>query len=99
VNHFHAAGGMAFLIRELLGAGLLHERCPTVAGAGPRRYPSSLPGRRRAGLARGAARQPATTDGAAPAPTTRSADRRPARADGNLGRAVIKTSAVKPEHR
>ena len=27
VNHFHAAGGMGFLIRELLGAGLLHQRC------------------------------------------------------------------------
>lgn len=25
VDHFHAAGGMGFLIGELLGAGLLHE--------------------------------------------------------------------------
>ncbi|NGO91124.1 MAG: phosphogluconate dehydratase, partial [Halomonas sp.] len=32
VNHFHAAGGMAFLIRELLDAGLLHEGVKTVAG-------------------------------------------------------------------
>lgn len=31
VNHFHAAGGMGFLIRELLEAGLLHD-IPTVAG-------------------------------------------------------------------
>ena len=35
VNHFHAAGGMAFLIRELLDAGLLHEDVQTVAGRGP----------------------------------------------------------------
>ncbi len=33
VNHFHAAGGMGFLIRELLDAGLLHDDVLTVAGA------------------------------------------------------------------
>lgn len=32
VNHFHAAGGMGFVIRELLGAGLLHRDIMTVAG-------------------------------------------------------------------
>lgn len=30
VNHFHAAGGMGFLVRELLGAGLLHADVKTV---------------------------------------------------------------------
>ena len=34
VNHFHAAGGMGFLIRELLEAGYLHEDVKTVWGAG-----------------------------------------------------------------
>ena len=34
VNHFHAAGGTAFLVRELLGAGLLHGDVRTVAGPG-----------------------------------------------------------------
>ena len=34
VNHFNAAGGMGFLIRELLGAGLLHEDVSTVMGTG-----------------------------------------------------------------
>src|SRR5690606_3691398 len=38
VNQFHAAGGMAFLTRELLGAGLLHEGIATVAGAGLSAY-------------------------------------------------------------
>jgi phosphogluconate dehydratase len=33
VNHFHAAGGMGLLIRELLGAGLLHGDARTVWGA------------------------------------------------------------------
>ncbi len=32
VNHFHAAGGMAFLIRELLDGGLLHDDVTTIAG-------------------------------------------------------------------
>ena len=34
VNHFNAAGGMGFLIRELLGAGLLHEDVSTIMGSG-----------------------------------------------------------------
>ena len=38
VNHFHAAGGMGFLIRELLDAGLLHEDVQTVWGEGLRPY-------------------------------------------------------------
>ena len=36
VNHFHAAGGLGFLIRELLDAGLLHEDVQTVWGEGLR---------------------------------------------------------------
>ncbi|NKF50691.1 phosphogluconate dehydratase [Shewanella sp. WXL01] len=38
INHFHAAGGMALLIKELLDAGMLHEDVLTVAGQGLRRY-------------------------------------------------------------
>jgi phosphogluconate dehydratase len=38
INHFQHAGGMALLIRELLDAGLLHEDVNTVAGFGLRRY-------------------------------------------------------------
>ncbi|MGB0894301.1 MAG: phosphogluconate dehydratase [Parashewanella sp.] len=38
INHFHAAGGMAYLVKELLDAGLLHEDVNTVAGYGLRRY-------------------------------------------------------------
>ena len=34
INQFHAAGGMAFITRELLLAGLLHGDTVTVAGAG-----------------------------------------------------------------
>src|SRR5579859_68770 len=38
VNHFHAAGGMGFLIRELLQAGLMHEDVQTVVGRGLSAY-------------------------------------------------------------
>ncbi|MFK3648553.1 phosphogluconate dehydratase [Lysobacter enzymogenes] len=38
VNHFHAAGGLAFLIGELLDHGLLHGDVETVAGHGLERY-------------------------------------------------------------
>lgn len=34
VNHFHAAGGLAFSVRTLLAGGLLHEDIGTVFGAG-----------------------------------------------------------------
>ena len=34
VNHFHAAGGMGFLIKELLEAGLVHEDVTTIMGTG-----------------------------------------------------------------
>src|SRR3546814_6401029 len=42
VNHFHAAGGMALIIAELLNAGLLHEDVATVAGPGLRHYTQEI---------------------------------------------------------
>src|SRR3546814_15686595 len=38
VNHFHACGGVPFMVRTLLDAGLLHEDVHTVVGKGLRRY-------------------------------------------------------------
>ena len=38
VNHFHAAGGMGFVVRELLDAGLLHADVTTVFGDGLAAY-------------------------------------------------------------
>ncbi len=38
INHFQAAGGVPVLVRELLKAGLLHEDVNTVAGFGLSRY-------------------------------------------------------------
>jgi len=36
VNHFHAAGGLGFMIGQLLDAGLLHQDVRTIAGGGHR---------------------------------------------------------------
>jgi phosphogluconate dehydratase len=99
VNHFNAAGGMGYLIGELLDAGLLHEDVRTIWGTGMHGY------RKEAALDAGGA--VVWKDAAA-----RSHDEnvlRPASEpfrpngglrllDGNLGRSVIKISAVKPEH-
>jgi len=38
VNHFHAAGGLPYLISQLLDAGLLHENVKTIMGPGLRHY-------------------------------------------------------------
>ena len=38
VNHFHAAGGLAYMIGDLVDHGLLHDDVSTVAGDGLRRY-------------------------------------------------------------
>ncbi len=98
VNHFAAAGGMGFLIRELLDAGLLHEDVQTVWGEGLRGY---------------AVEAKLGTDGSVVREATPrdSGDEKvlvPFRKAfqptgglkvlaGNIGHAIIKTSAVKPE--
>ncbi|QFT92389.1 Phosphogluconate dehydratase [Roseovarius sp. THAF9] len=38
VNHFHAAGGLGYMIGDLLKSGLLHPDTKTVAGAGLENY-------------------------------------------------------------
>ncbi|WP_375230587.1 phosphogluconate dehydratase [Roseobacter sp. S98] len=98
VNHFHAAGGLGYMIHELLGAGLLHADTRTVAGGGLELY----------------TQEPKLRDGKAvwEPGTTKSLNEkivRPAadpfqqtgglkRLTGSLGNAVMKVSAVKPEH-
>ncbi|WP_432259741.1 phosphogluconate dehydratase [Cupriavidus sp. TMH.W2] len=99
VNHFHAAGGAGFVIRELLQAGLLHEDVQTVAGPGLARYaqePVMADGvlRWRDGAAQSGDAQVLAT---AAAPFSAEGGLR--LMQGNLGRGVIKVSAVAPEHR
>jgi phosphogluconate dehydratase len=99
VNHFHAAGGLGFVIRELIDAGLLHVDVLTVHG----------------GDLRAQAMEPYLDDTTLRwrEPPAVSGDRSVLRTcaepfdpegglrllQGNLGRAVAKISAVKPEHR
>jgi len=99
VNAFHAAGGTGFVIRELLQAGLLHPDVQTVSGPGlehQTRVPGLVEGRL-------AWTEVAATSGddsvlrTAAAPFQSEGGLRVL--TGNLGRAVIKVSAVKAEHR
>jgi phosphogluconate dehydratase len=96
VNHFHAAGGMGYVIRELIDSGLLHRDIMTVAGNDLADYE----------------REPMLEDDRlvwrdAPAVTADDTMLRPPSAPfspdggmrlvmGNLGRATFKTSAVDP---
>jgi phosphogluconate dehydratase len=99
VNHFQAAGGLPFVIRQLLDAGLLHDDVKTASQDGLGDY----------------TREPRLEDGeivwgdgpresldktiVATVAKPFSENGGLKLLSGNLGRAVIKTSAVKPEHR
>lgn len=99
VNHFHAAGGMGFLVRELLSAGLLHPDTVTVMGAGLEAY-TKEPWLSPDGLAwRDAPAQSGDLDVLRPISNPFGSDGGLKLLQGNLGRAVIKTSAVQPQHR
>ncbi|WP_207486052.1 phosphogluconate dehydratase [Arenibaculum pallidiluteum] len=100
VNHFHAAGGMAFLIGELLDAGLLHADVRTVAGEGGLGRYRDEPHLGSDGLAwRAGPARSLDPEVLAPVAAPIAADGGLRILQGNLGRAVIKVSAVKPEHR
>ena len=96
VNHFHAAGGIGFVVRELLGAGLLHGDVLTVAEGGMAAY-----------AAEPAIEGDVLTWKPAPATSGDEAILAPVAAPfqpdggmrlvtGNLGRGTFKTSAVDP---
>jgi len=99
VNQFHEAGGMAFLIRQLLDAGLLHEDVATVWGTGLSGYTrtAALDEEGNATWSEGPAK---SADEKVLAPTSRpfAMEGGLKLLDGNVGRAVIKVSAVKAEH-
>ena len=98
VNAFHAAGGMAFVVRQLLDAGLAHDDVMTVAGPGLRRFQTEpfLDGGKlvwREGTATSL-----NPDILRPVDDPFHAEGGLRLLNGPLGRAVMKTSAVKPEH-
>jgi len=99
VNEFHAAGGIAFVIGELLDAGLLHPDTTTINGTGLEAYarPVALDARGRLRWSTPAARESGDESILRPvaAPFDEHGGLR--RLQGNLGTGVIKISAVKPE--
>lgn len=99
VNHFHAAGGMGFIIRELLSVGLLHKDVLTIIGRGLQRY-TVEPWLDNNALAWRAVPEASGDENVLrPASRPFSPDGGLRLLQGNLGRAVIKVSAVKPQHR
>ncbi len=100
VNHFHAAGGMGFLMRELRAAGYLHNDVHTIMGQGLDAYTQEpwLPDGGRLSW-RPVPEQSGDTSVLRGVSEPFSADGGLKLLRGNLGRSVIKVSAVKPEHR
>ena len=98
VNAFHAAGGMAVVVRELLDAGLAHEDVVTVAGQGLRHYQQEpfLDGGKL--VWRDGPEKSLNTDILRSAKDPFQAEGGIRLLTGPLGRAVIKTSSVKDEH-
>ena len=100
VNHFHAAGGMGFLVGQLLDAGLLHADVRTVAGEGGlERYRAEpfLDAATGGLVWRPGPGESLDAHVLAPIAKPFSPTGGLKLLDGNLGRAVIKISAVKPE--
>jgi phosphogluconate dehydratase len=96
VNMFQAAGGLGFVVRELLDAGLVHRDVMTVFGDDLAAYALEpwLDGEELAWRDPGASGDDTILRGAA-APFQ--ADGGMRLLSGNLGRAIFKTSAVEPE--
>ena len=98
VNHFHAAGGMAFFVRELVDAGLLLEEVQTIAGEGLRAYTQeAVLAENGEAIWRDGAVKSLDENVVRGVATPFSAAGGLSVLGGNLGRAVIKVSAV-PEH-
>ncbi len=98
VNHFHAAGGLGFMIGELLKAGLLHPDTLTVAGQGLETYtaePKLIEGDLRWETGAGESLNTAILRKPEDAFQTTGGLKR---LTGSLGTAVMKVSAVAPEH-
>ncbi len=96
INHFHAAGGLGYMIGELLKAGLLHPDTRTVVGEGLEAYTREPKLRDGEVVYEGGARQSVNEKilktVAEPFQPTGGIKR----LEGNLGNAVMKISAVDP---
>lgn len=97
VNHFHAAGGMGYVVKELLGAGLIHGDILTVSPGGMADYAEEpfLDGGKLAW--RPAPAESGDPTMLQPVATPFLADGGMRLVQGNIGRATFKTSAVDSE--
>ncbi|WP_417329347.1 phosphogluconate dehydratase [Halomonas cupida] len=99
INHFQAAGGMSLLIRELLNAGLIHGDLPTVFGTDMTSYtqePFLEDGKL---IWREGPTESLDPDVLRPVANPFAATGGLNVLNGNLGRGVIKVSAVESQHR
>ncbi len=104
VNHFHAAGGMAFLIGELLSSGLLQGDVTTIAGGNGLHAYTQEPIKNMhleidSVIWRNGPTESLDAEILTKVATPIQSDGGLAVLKGNLGRAVMKISAVKPENR
>ena len=97
VNHFHQAGGMGLLIRELLEAGLLHEDVETIMGRGLKHYLKVPVLKDKELVFEDALKVSADTNVLSSAEHPFSKEGGLQILQGNIGEAVIKTSALKEE--
>ncbi len=98
VNAFHEAGGTPFLIRELLNAGYLHNDVETVMGHGLERYTQGPELDNDKLVWKPAPEKSLRPDVLSTASEPFAPDGGMRVLDGNLGRGVIKVSAVADEH-
>lgn len=98
INHFVAAGGMAVLTRELLDAGLIHNDVNTICGRGMERYTQEPRLEDGELVWRDGATESIDKEVLASVATPFKPDGGLTVLDGNLGRSVIKTSALRTPH-
>ncbi len=97
VNHFHAAGGMGFIIHTLLENGLLHKDVHTILGFGLEKY-TQEPKIQDTKLVWVQGQKTSLNDAIIrPVSNPFQAEGGMRMMKGNIGRAVMKTSAVAPD--
>ncbi|GGX39535.1 phosphogluconate dehydratase [Saccharospirillum salsuginis] len=99
VNHFHAAGGLGYVMGELLDAGLLHNDVKTIMGEGLNQYTHEPFLDDDDIVYRDGTRESLNEDIVRPASNPFNPQGGLQVLKGNLGTGVIKVSAVKPEQR
>jgi phosphogluconate dehydratase len=99
VNHFHAAGGVGYVIGELRTNGLLHDDVTTIMGVGMDQYTQEPFIDNGAVVFKAGTEQSLNKDICRPVSDPFSEEGGLQMLSGNLGTGVIKISAVAPEHR